>query len=176
MNHLLELKLLIKQVLDVLAHKVDALTFSFALCPELEERLVFLRSGHATNRAKHFRILSQPLRVFQVFHALSRPDTIPGAQLLVLVIILTLRDGELLDVRSNVSNSPDQIHVVSHDLQVVCLVDLAFNLETLLQRVHRVFEELLLVLVLKLDAWVHVAVLSPLVCNKVVQTLVDSNL
>ena len=148
MDHLLELKLLFEQVLDILVHELDALTFSFALCPELEERLVFLRSGHAANRAKHFRILSQPLWVFQVFHALSRPDTIPGAQLLVLVIILALRDGELLDVRSNVADPLDKIHVVSHDLQVVCLVDLAFDLETLLQRVHRVFKELFLVLVL----------------------------
>ena len=70
----------------------------------------------------------------------------------------------------------DQIHVVGHDLQIVGLVNLTFNFETLLERVHGVLQELLLVLILLLDIRVHIAVLGALVLNESVQTLVKFGL
>lgn len=66
----------------------------------------------------------------------------------------------------------DQVHVVRHDLQVVCFVDLTLCLQALLQRVHRVFQELLLVLVLILDALIDLTVFFLLVLDKVEQALV----
>ena len=59
---------------------------------------------------------------------------------------------------------------------MVSLVNLAFDLEAFLERVHRILEELLLVLVLLLDARVDVAVLRLLVLNKAKQALVHRNL
>ena len=70
----------------------------------------------------------------------------------------------------------NQVHVVGHDLQVVGLVNLTFNFETLLERVHGVLQELLLVLILLLDVRVHIAILCALVLNESVQTLVEFGL
>ena len=99
-----------------------------------------------------------------------------SAQLLVPVLGIFLVLGELLNVGANLANRLDQCHVVRHDRQVVSLVDLTLDLETLLERMHRVLEELALVLVLLLNVGVDVTILSLLVLDEVEETLVDGNL
>ena len=55
-------------------------------------------------------------------------------------------------------------------------MDLALDFKTLLERVHGILEELLLVLVFLLNVRVHVAVLCLLVGDEAEETLVDGDL
>ena len=66
--------------------------------------------------------------------------------------------------------------VISHDLQIVSLVNLALDLEAFLERMHRVFQEFPLIVVLEFELRVHIAVLGFLVLNEAKKTLIDGNL
>ena len=70
----------------------------------------------------------------------------------------------------------DQVHVISHDLQVIGLVDLAFNLEALLERLDRVDQEFSLVVILLFNVRVDVSVFGFLVFDELEQRLLDSYL
>ena len=70
----------------------------------------------------------------------------------------------------------DQVHVISHDLQVIGLVDLAFNLEALLERLDRVDQEFSLVVILLFNVRVDVSIFGLLVFDELEQRLLDSYL
>lgn len=97
------------------------------------------------------------------------------AELLVLVFLILLVLLQLLNVGAHITNPLNQVHVVSHDLQVVGLVDLALNLKALLEGVHGVLEELALVFILLFDVRVDVAILGLLIFHEVEKTLVDGD-
>ena len=65
---------------------------------------------------------------------------------------------------------------MAHYENVVSLVDLPFNLESLLKRHIGVVQELALVFIFLLDVGIDVAILRFLVLDKIEKTLVDSNL
>ena len=96
--------------------------------------------------------------------------------LLVLVFFVLLVLLQLLDIAAHVADPLNEVHVVSHDLQIVSLVDLALNLKALLKGVHGVFKELSLVLVLLFNVGVDVSILGFLILHEVEQALVDGDL
>ena len=74
------------------------------------------------------------------------------------------------------ADTVDQVHVISHDLQVISLVDLAFNLEALLERLDRVDQEFSLVVILLFNVRVDVSVFGLLVFDELEQRLLHSYL
>ena len=76
---------------------------------------------------------------------------------------------------SNFANCLNQIHVVSHNFQIVSFVDLTLNLKTLFERVHRVLQILFLVFVLLLNVLVDILVTSLLVFDESVEQLIDGH-
>ena len=163
-------------LLNLLLHHLDLATASLPLIPELLESLVVLASSWVTNSAQHARILLQPVVIVEVLESLCRLNAILGAHLLILVLSLHFLLVLPLDAVTHGTNLLDQLHVVSHNLQVVSLVDLTLNLEALLERVHRVLQEFLLVFVLLLDVWIDVTILGLLVFNELKKTVVHGNL
>ena len=83
---------------------------------------------------------------------------------------------QLNDTFSHHCDLFNQVEVVSHDLQVVSLVNLALDLEAFPERLHRVIQELPLIFVLCFEVWVQIAVLSFLIMDEAEKALVDSNL
>ncbi len=125
---------------------------------------------------EYFCVLTEPVGVVEVVEGLSWLDTVPGAQVLVRIVRVDLALSYLNNVVSNITDLLYEIHIVSHDLQVISFMDLAFNLKALLQRVDRVFKELFLVLVLLLDVGIDVSILGVKAFYEIVQTLINGDL
>lgn len=145
---------------------------------QIHQVLVILSSRHVARVrvAEDTFVFLEPIWVFKGFKVASRFDAVLRAQLLVSVLGVNLLAFLLLNVLTNRANLRDQVHVVGHDLQVVCFVDLAFDLEAFLERLHGVIEEFALVLILLLDVGVDVAILRLLILNELVKGLVYGNL
>ena len=60
----------------------------------------------------------------------------------------------------------DKVHIVRHDLQIVSFVNLTFVLETLLQREHRVIQELLLIFIFTLNVLIDLSVFLLLILDE----------
>jgi len=58
--------------------------------------------------------------------------------LLILVLSIDLLSVKLRDVLSDVADLLDEVHIVSHDLEVVRLMNLALDLKAFLKGVHGV--------------------------------------
>ena len=125
---------------------------------------------------EYFCILTEPVGVVEVVETLGGLDTVPGAKVLIRIVRINLTLSYLNNVVSNVTDLLYKIHIVRHDLQVISLMDLAFNLKALLQRVDGVFKELFLILVLLLDVWIDVSIFATAVFNILIQTFLDSKL
>lgn len=135
-----------------------------------------MTAGGAHRVPQHVRVLIKIVLVLEFFEGAGWLDAVARTHLLVLVLSIDAFFLFLDDVLTNIAYSKDQVHIVGHDLQVVSLVDLAFDLEALLKRRHRVLQELPLVLVLLRDVGVDVPVLGLLVLDEVEEALVHSDL
>ena len=56
-----------------------------------------------------------------------------GAELLVVILCINLLAFLLLDLLSNLVDLRNEVHVVSHDLKVVRLMDLTLDLKSFLK-------------------------------------------
>lgn len=59
-----------------------------------------------------------------------------SAELLVVILGINLLALLLLDLLSNLVDLRNEVHVVSHDLEVVRFMDLTLDLKSFLKRVH----------------------------------------
>ena len=104
---------------------LNVLLSSIRFFPHEEQCLVVL--GARVDRP-HTRVASR--EQILLFHLLLRRwlNPVPRALLLVIILCVSLRLGQGLDAPTNLFDLRDEVHVVPHDLQVVCLVDLTLDL------------------------------------------------
>ena len=148
----------------------------FPFSAQVVKCFVILTAGSSHRIPQHVGVLIKIALVLGFFVGTGWLDPITRTHLLVLVFSINALALFRLDVFTDLSYSFDQVHVVGHDLQVVRLVDLALDLEALLKRLHRVLQELLLVIVLLRDSGTDVSALGLLVLDEVKEALVDSDL
>ena len=60
-------------------------------------------------------------------------DSVLGTSLLVFVLRFSLCPFLLLDVFTKLADFLDEVHIIGHNLESVSLVNLTFNLKTLLK-------------------------------------------
>ena len=98
------------------------------------------------------------------------------SELLKLAILVSELGVEGADLLSKVTDLLNEFHVLLHDVVIVLFVNLSLLLQALLERVDRVFEVPLLVLVLLLDVGVYLNILDLLLLYVGVEVLVDCTL
>ena len=175
-EHLLHLHLLLSSFLNGLLELLYHASAMFPLAAQIVKCFVILTAGGPHRIPQHVRVLIEIVLVLEFFERAGWLDAIARTHLLVLVLSIDAFFLFLDDVLTNIRYSTDQVHIVGHDLQVVSLVDLTFDLEALLKRRHRVLQELPLVLVLLGDVGVDVPILGLLVLDEVEEALVHSDL
>ena len=175
-KQLLHLDLLMPGLLDLLLEQLNLGPSTLPLVPQIPERLVILTPRIVPERSQDARVVLLVAGLLQFFQAFGRLYAILGAHLLVLILCVHLLALLLGDALANGDDLLDQLDVVRHDLQVVSLVNLTLNFETLLERVHRVLEELPLVLVLLLDVRIDVSIFGLLVLDEPEQAVVHRDL
>ena len=146
------------------------------LTAQIVKCLIILTVRSSPRISQNIRVLIKIVLVLNFLERTSWLDAIACTHLLVLVLSIDTLTLFRVDVVTNCNYSKDQLLVVGHDLQVVSLVDLALDLEALLKRLHRVLQELPLVLVFLRDVGADVSALGLLVLDEVKETLVYSNL
>jgi len=119
-------------LLNGLLEHLDVVATVFPHSSQVHERLVVLSPSWVLQVTKHVAVLVQPVGVLEVFKVAGGLDTVPSAHLLILVLSIDLLTVKLRDVLSDITDLLDKVHIVSHDLQVVRLMNLALDLKTLL--------------------------------------------
>ena len=102
--------------------------------------------------------------------------TAPLCELLKLAILVSELGVEGADLLSKVTDLLNEFHVLLHDVVIVLFVNLSLLLQALLERVDRVLEVPLLVLVLLFDVTVNLNILDLLLLYVGVEVLVDCTL
>ena len=134
---------------------------------QIHNGLLVVCSVWVSHVDKDFSILLKPILVFKVLKCFCCLDPELGASLLVFVFRFNLCSFLLLNVLAKLTDFLDEVHVICHNLQSVSLMNLTFNIKTLLKRVNRVLEELPLVFVLLLYAGVDFAIFLILVLDEI---------
>ena len=150
------------------------LEFGTAAVETIELLLINILVG-VTQVDKHASIFIKPSLILQVLQGLGWLNTELGTSLLVSILGLSFSTIIVLNGKAKFIDRLNEHHVVGHDLQGVGLVDLIFDLETFLQGVHRILQELSLVIILLLDVRIDITILGFLILDEVKETLVHSN-
>ena len=124
---------------DVLLKHLNVVLARLTLSAQTKKGLIVLAASRVAKVAEDTRVFIEPVRVFQILQVAGRLDAVLRTELLVLVFFVLLVLLQLLDIAAHLADPMNEVHVVSHDLQIVSLVDLALNLEALLKGVHGVF-------------------------------------
>ena len=158
--------------LDLFTKSLDVLSLSVTLAHQLVELLLLVT---ATSDIVHEGAAATAVPWSLKINALERA-TIHHTQLALLLFERVLRRAqlrvELPDRITQVSNLCNQLDVVIHDVQMLFLVDVTLTLQSLLERVHRVVEVLLLILVFLLYVGVDLHILHLLVFYVFEQTVI----
>ena len=150
----------------------------FTLFVQIEQCfVVFAAHDGATHAAQVIvRSIVEWVVLVLLLRVANRLNLVLRAQLLVIVFCLSTLLFDFIDASTYLVDLLDQVHVVGHDLKIVRLMNLAFRLKALFQRVHGVLQELPLVLILILNVLVDLPVLLLLIIDEPEQTLIHSDL
>ena len=151
----------------------------FTFLVQVEQRFVVFAAHDGAAHASQVigvRAIVQWVILVLLLRVPNRLNLVLRAQLLVVVLSLSPLFLDFIDASTYLVDFLDQVHVVGHDLKVVRLMNLAFRLKSLFQRVHGVLQELPLVLILVLNVLIDLAVLLLLILDKPEQALVHSDL
>ena len=95
---------------------------------QVVESLVVLTTDRVSHIPEDVRVFAEPVRVFQMFESFGWLNSMLGAHLLIIVLRISLLTIAFRDIYAKLGEVGDQVHVVSHDENVVSLVDLTFYL------------------------------------------------
>ena len=127
-KELLHLHLFVTSFLQVLPEHLNVGAAVLPFFTQVVKSLIILTPDWVSHIPEDVRVSSKPVRVFQVFEHFGWLNSMLGAHLLVRVLPVSLLSITHKDVVAKQANIIDKVHVVTHDQNIVSLVDLTFDL------------------------------------------------